>query len=336
MQSILFQSFRSRLLMSTWLIVSIFGCTDPASNPPRPLLPGAPTEGSSNNPGTNPTLPIAPPVPTQPIDPASIEKIPQVGLATQFDFATWNIENFPKSDQSVEIAGKVLGRINVDLIALEEVASEVAFQQLLDTMPEYKGVLSPHEYGFNNYQKLAFIYRDADLELLDWELLFENQRYEFPRPPLQAHFRLKSASKQVDEEIYMIVVHLKATGDIESQNRREKANQLLEEYVTMLRTQKPNARVTLLGDFNERVTYPAGLNVFKPWLDKPENYSFHTQEPALMGEYSFISPSKPMIDHMISTSNIELNTVVVPKLETMVSAYRDLVSDHLPVIARMK
>jgi endonuclease/exonuclease/phosphatase family metal-dependent hydrolase len=256
-----------------------------------------------------------------------------LGDANTIEFGTWNIENFPKSDRSVDLASEVLKDIEVDLMAFEEVANEVAFQQLLDEMPGFAGVLSPHQYGPNEYQKLAFIFREADLELVGWELLFAGQNYSFPRPPLQAHFRIKTG-RRAGQDIFMIAVHLKATGDDDSQQRRVAANKALEAHVADLAQRMPGVQVTLLGDFNERVTWPAGLHVFKPWTDKPEHYNFQTKDLALAGEYTFISPSRPMLDHMISTRNIELRPITVPKLETMIPSYRELVSDHLPVIAR--
>ncbi len=133
----------------------------------------------------------------------------------------------------------------------------------------------------------------------------------------------------------MIAVHLKATTVGDSQKRREEANKVLEAYVADMIQRIPGAQVTLLGDFNERVTWPSGLNVYKPWTDKPESYTFQTKPLALAGEYTYISYNPSMIDHMISTRNIELNPITIPKLETMIPSYRDLLSDHLPVMARL-
>jgi len=309
------------------LLNAVTSCTDSGSSRQPPQLPDAPLQ---------PSLPVPTPTsnPKPDVDDNGGSSVPLLGDASTLEFGTWNIENFPKSDRSVDIASDILKQTNVDLMALEEVASEVAFQQLLDEMDGYSAVLSPHQYGRNGYQKLAFIYRESDLELVSWELLFVDQNYIFPRPPLQAEFKIKTGSRK-GQYIYMIAVHLKANSNDESQQRRELANQNLEAYVADLVAKVPGAQVTLLGDFNELVTYPAGLNVYKPWTDKPESYTFQTKELALSGEYTFISPSKPMLDHMISTSNIELNPITIPKLELLIQSYRDLVSDHLPVMAKI-
>lgn len=307
-----------------FLLIVMTACTDSGSTPPRPELPNTPTQQP---------LPTPTPEPTSPGEDGD-SNLPLLGHVNTFEFGTWNIENFPKSDRAVDIASDVVKETQVDLMAFEEVANEVAFQQLLDELPGFSAVLSPHQYGPNDYQKLAFIYRDADVELVDWELLFVKQNYNFPRPPLQAHFRIKTGTR-AGQDIYMIAVHLKATTEGDSQQRREEANKALEAYVADLTQRVPGAKVTLLGDFNERVTWPAGLNVYKPWTDKPESYTFQTKPLALAGEYTFISPSKPMLDHMISTRNVELNPITIPKLETMIPSYRDLLSDHLPVMARL-
>ncbi|HYX32065.1 MAG TPA: hypothetical protein VE954_03050 [Oligoflexus sp.] len=313
------------------LLNALISCTDSGSPTQRPQLP----ESSVQQPPLPTPTPVPTPQPEPPADNGGETNLPLLGDASSFEFGTWNIENFPKSDRSVEITSDVLKQTKVDVMALEEVASEVAFQQLLDSMPGYSAVLSPHQYGPNEYQKLAFIYRDADLELVDWELLFVKQSYNFPRPPLQAHFKIKTGSR-AGQDIYLIAVHLKATSEGDSQQRREAANIALEAYVTDLVARVPGAQVTLLGDFNETVTHAAGLNVYKPWTDKPDSYTFQTKNMALAGEYTFISPSKPMLDHMISTRNVELNPITIPKLETLIPSYRNLVSDHLPVVARAR
>lgn len=309
-----------------FLLLALTACTDSGSTPPRPELPDTPAQ----QPLPTPTPTPEPPPPGEDGD----SNLPLLGHINTFEFGTWNIENFPKSDRAVDIASDVVKETQVDLMAFEEVANEVAFQQLLDELPGFSAVLSPHQYGPNEYQKLAFIYRDADVELVDWELLFVKQSYNFPRPPLQAHFRIKTGSR-AGQDIYMIAVHLKATTEGDSLQRREEANKALEAHVADLTQRVPGAKVTLLGDFNERVTWPAGLNVYKPWTDKPESYTFQTKALALAGEYTFISPSRPMLDHMISTRNVELNPITIPKLETMIPSYRELLSDHLPVMARL-
>jgi len=310
------------------LLISVISCTDSGSPTPPPQLPDAPTVDDN---ARQPVLPIAPSTPVN--DHSSSDRIPQVGDTTSFEFGTWNIENFPKSDRAVSLASEVIQKSGVDLMALEEVASAVAFQQLLDGLPGFAGVLSPHQYDAKEYQKLAFVYREADLDLLDWELLFVKQSYNFPRPPLQAHFRIKTGD-HAGQDMYMIAVHLKATAEDDSQQRREQANKLLEAYVSELMNRAPGVKIMLLGDFNERVNYTAGLKVFKPWLDKPDAYTFQTQPLAMAGEYSYISSSKPMIDHMISTQNIALKPITIPKLENVIDNYRYLLSDHLPVMAR--
>ncbi|WP_141731238.1 hypothetical protein [Oligoflexus tunisiensis] len=309
-----------------FLLAVLNACTDSGSPAPRPQLPDAPAQQP---------LPI--PTPTTepaPDDDGGRTNLPLIGADQSFEFGTWNIQNFPKSSRAVAITSDVIKETAVDLMAFEEVANEVAFQQLVDELPGFAAVLSPHEYDSNEYQKLAFIYREADLELVAWELLFVKQTYIFPRPPLQAHFKIKTGSR-AGQDIYMIAVHLKATTEDDSLQRREAANKALEAYVADLTQKVPGAQVALLGDFNERVTWPEGLKVFQPWTDKPDAYNFQTQPLALAGEYTFISASRPMLDHMISTRNVELNPITIPKLETMIPSYRDLVSDHLPVMARM-
>src|SRR4051812_25819800 len=110
------------------LLISVISCTDSGSPTPPPVLPDAPTIPVDVR---QPEQPIAPSVP---VDDISSDQIPQVGDTASFEFGTWNIENFPKSDRAVSLASEVIHKSGMDLMALEEVASDVAFQQLLDQL----------------------------------------------------------------------------------------------------------------------------------------------------------------------------------------------------------
>jgi hypothetical protein len=57
--------------------------------------------------------------------------------------ATWNARQLGADGGTGEGVAEVLSSLEADLIALQEVASPVAFEAVLSKLPEYEGVLGP-------------------------------------------------------------------------------------------------------------------------------------------------------------------------------------------------
>lgn len=260
-----------------------------------------------------------------------------MGTATTLDVATWNIENFPDLPSTPEIVADLITSMRLDLIAVEEVADVTAFNELVDRLRGYDGVLSSHTYGDGTYQKTGYIYRTDLIELSAASLLYSSEWYPFPRPPLRATFTIDDGVHPVVDFI-AIVVHLKAGGTTEDQDRRTQAMVTLESYVSQLVTEGDEQEVLVLGDCNEVLTDSAGRAVFAPWLDSPDDYTVQTMDLAESGGESFL-PSGVILDHQITTAGFadELSggSVVIPPLDEQYSSYTYAVSDHLPVVLRM-
>ena len=64
-----------------------------------------------------------------------------------------------------------------------EIEDETAFEELVTRLPHHEGLLSSHTYGDGTYQKVGYIYRSDLLSLTGGALLFQNQGFDFPRPP---------------------------------------------------------------------------------------------------------------------------------------------------------
>lgn len=277
-----------------------------------------------------------PPVvdPGTPPPPSVIGDVPRLGTGDSFELAAWNIENFPKNrEKSLSMTASIFQQMDLDIIGVEEIADSEAFRELLDKLPAYGSVLSSHEYNPGEYQKLGLLYREEQFQYRSHRLLFEGDAYAFPRPPLEVRLRFRQGSRQ-GQDLIVIVVHLKASGDQTSRLRREKANLILADHVQQLEQAASDVPVAIIGDFNERTTLEAGRLVFQPWLSRPDLYQFYTEPLGAAGDYSFISPSKPLIDHIISTKDLIFEEVNIPKLEMIVPNYEPEVSDHLPVVVR--
>ena len=56
---------------------------------------------------------------------------PVLGSDTSLDILTWNIENYPKHSQTNIYLEDIITQINVDIIALQEIASQSDFNNLV-------------------------------------------------------------------------------------------------------------------------------------------------------------------------------------------------------------
>lgn len=265
----------------------------------------------------------------------SDDLVTRVGTDDAVDIATWNIQNFPKLTTSPRFVADLITSIELDLIAVEEIADVNAFDELVARLPKHAGLLSSHEYSPGEYQKVGFIYRDDYITLSDPVLLFEGETYEFPRPPLQVTVGINAGATQV--EFTAIVVHLKAGIGTDDRDRRTAAMISLEAHVREL-VNAGQTEVLLLGDFNEVMTDPSSLAVYAPFGDDQTAYRLRTFQLAAVGGVSWL-PGGRMLDHVISTAAMDdefgEDFARVSRLDQEFNAYDTAVSDHLPVIVSL-
>ncbi|SME94834.1 endonuclease/exonuclease/phosphatase family protein [Pseudobacteriovorax antillogorgiicola] len=259
------------------------------------------------------------------------------GQTDRFEIATWNIENFPKADTlSHDQAAEIIDRMDVDLIGVQEITSIQDFEVLVKKVDGYDGMISTHRYSDDRAQKVGFIYKRSELEVLESRQIFKNNRFAFPRPPVMARFRRIEPKPGLSEEFIAIVLHLKAMGDDKSRMRRVSANRLLEKFVEKIQQNEPKAEIYVLGDFNESFTNKQARHVYQPWLTASKGYHFPSQGHVQQGEYSYISTTDKfrysMLDHIVASPAVRIETLIVPKFYKVAPFFRDEVSDHLPVI----
>jgi hypothetical protein len=264
--------------------------------------------------------------------PPRADLVPGIGTADAIDIATWNIENFPRTADTPRVMADLITSLGLDLVAVQEIASVEAFDELVARLPQHEGLLSSHQYGDGNYQKVGFIYR-ADLMQLDGgALLFDDQGFDFPRPPLQV------AVTAGDVTFLAISMHLKAGIGDADRDRRRAAMITLEAHVRDVVEAGSEDEVIILGDYNERVDTEEGREVFAPFLDAPGDYALRTLEPAESGVVTYLPFGGRFIDHVITTTGLagEMSAAdpIVPPLHEQLGSY-EIVSDHLPAVASM-
>lgn len=264
--------------------------------------------------------------------PARTDIASAVGSPDTLDIATWNLKNFPRFSTTAESAADLIASLALDIVVVQEIQNVDAFAELVARLPGYEGLLSAHQYGDGTFQKLGVIYRSAVATVDQPALMFQNNGYEFPRPPYKV--RVQVVGQPLDFDL--IGVHLKAGLSSEEQDRRQQSLALLEGSVRASVDGSGDDDVLIIGDFNDTITL--GADVFGAWLTETDRYRFETQALADDDEFSFI-PAKSLIDHIVSTSALQDDLagsdVVIPPLLQEFDGYTTSVSDHLPVVLRM-
>lgn len=257
-----------------------------------------------------------------------------VGTENTLDFMTWNIENFPAQSSTASLVADVITSLQMDVVAVQEISSTQAFDELDQRLPYHASLISSHTYSDGSYQKVGLLYREDLMTPTDVRLLFPGSGYEFPRPPLQVTFEMKNSASTPAWQFTVITLHLKAGQTQDDQERRTGAMQLLESHVRNLVEGPSTDEVVILGDFNELLDDDDGRAVFAPFLRNPNDYRFQTESLVAQGANSFIYGDR-LIDHIVTTAalddNLQGRTAVIPNLEGQIAGYASLLSDHLPV-----
>lgn len=268
--------------------------------------------------------------------PPKTDVVAAVGTNQTVDIAAWNLENFPKGNGTISDVADLIASMQLDLIAVEEISSEAAFNELVARLPGYAGKLSTFDSGFGTPQKEGVIYRTSLLSVYDDKLLFDSAAFsdQFPRPPLQVSVSVKGTSL----DFILIVVHLKAGIGNDDRARRKKAVLELENYVRTELVDGPrDDDVIILGDFNETLTGDYGnAEVWKPFTDNPSRYTIATQTADNQGAVSYLPFGGRLIDHQVVTASLldDLagHTASPIRIDNSFSNYQARVSDHVPVV----
>ena len=123
------------------------------------------------------------------------------GSDSTLDIITWNIENFPKENEiTIDYLVEIIDSLNIDVIAMQEIGDDNAFNQLLSALIGWNGIRTSGSWG------LAFIYR-SELEINRIEEIQALDNYNLARTPLLMELVWGS------EIIYIINNHYKCCGN---------------------------------------------------------------------------------------------------------------------------
>jgi endonuclease/exonuclease/phosphatase family metal-dependent hydrolase len=265
----------------------------------------------------------------------------QFGTASTFEVMTWNIEKFPKNDNTtVTYVKQALLALQADIVALQEIKNQSKFDTLITELQledNESGWEGKWQYCDSYGNNLAFIYRGSQFSNVQTYTIYNNDWYAFPRPPL-----IFEGSFQ-NQFFVIINNHFKAMGDADSVARRREASLKLDQYI---RENLNNINVIVLGDMNDELTDSETQNVFWNFITEPDYYRFADWEIAYSPSSEWSYPSWPShIDHILITYPLfsyfnQLSTITSTiKIDTFMSGgwneYKTNISDHRPVAMKI-
>lgn len=251
-------------------------------------------------------------------------------LDADLTLMTWNLENFPKSGQTVDAVEAILDAHRPDVIGLQELPDDSSWQALDEALPDYQGLVASQGDG---YMRVGILYRPERVAINDPETLFTSQDYAFPRAVLSAHVALADDPSRV---FTFAVVHLKAQLDQESVDRRRTACVALDQWISEQQAAGLADEVVVAGDFNDELTDPPAWNVFGPLLQSVDG-RFLTLSLEQGGEHTYL-PFTSFIDHvLVRGATLPLaSSAEVLHLDEQDPSYVARVSDHRPVLVKLR
>ncbi len=260
---------------------------------------------------------------------------PEIGQTESLDVMTWNIENFPKSNQTINYVTNIINDINVDIIALQEIENQASFEQLENNLfGSWVGYRSEN----SNWGELSYLINHDNVEITHYPYtILDDYEYYFAyRPPYVVEVSF-------NEETFIVInVHYKCCGDgnleqddWDEEYRRQQANYYLKNYID---TYLSNQNVIVLGDFNDDIAESTN-NVFSNFLNDTENYYFADIHIAEGPSSNWSFPNWPShLDHILITNEIfgvEPSSITTLRLDDSILGgwpkYDNYISDHRPV-----
>ncbi len=312
--------------------------------------------------------------------PCAVEFIPPgdtIGIPKEdtFDVVAWNIEWFgdennspvgqnPMSDAiQRDSTATVLKRLNADVYAVEEIADDVLFAELVAQLPGYDYILSDatsNPGGTPPFQKVGFIYNTQTVSVVNTRAMFtaihplynggdDSALVNYPnstsrffasgRLPflMTADVTINGTTERID----LIALHARANSGNDAQGRYDMRKYDVEVLKDSLDANFANNKVILLGDYNDDVDETVAditstISSFQEYVDDTANYNIVSSALSEAGLRSFVFREN-MIDHIAVTNELNeayIENSVTVHYEVYDADYAFTTSDHFPVSAR--
>ena len=255
-----------------------------------------------------------------------------VGDNQNLDIVTWNIQNFPKHDLTIQYVRQCVNELNVDIIALQEIESGTSLTALQESLGSnwifFKSSTSP-------YGNLAYLINTANITINSPYNILSSYSYEFAgRTPYVLELNYNN------EDFTLINVHYKccsdSVNDPDNSDRRRASSIAIYDYI---HSNLDNSNVIILGDFNDILgntntvldVFENDINSFtfadQSIADGPsENWSFPTYG-AYGSHIDHILITNELTDNVISTMTIKIDDSLFESF----ADYDYYISDHRPI-----
>ena len=269
-----------------------------------------------------------------------------IGEEQTLEVMTWNIQNFPKSEYTVDYAVGIISAIDADVIGLQEMESDSAFAVLLSNLQKQNPEDKWNGFRANTNEwemNLAYLYKSSLINVDSiYQIYPDDEEYHqpFPRKPLILEF------SYFDQKLFVINNHLKAMPGEKNVVRRKEACKLLDEYIDEF---LPKENVIILGDLNDKLTDAVEENSFNVFLDDKQNYYFADWEIAADSTADWSYPYwkyRGHIDHILISNELYdefensgsfVKVMTIDKfMEGGGDARYKYITDHRPVVIRLK
>ena len=102
---------------------------------------------------------------------------PELGSSESLDFMTWNVQNYPKHNQTNSYMEDIISQINIDIIAFQEIESLSSFNSLMNQLGgDWVGYRSG---GNSSYGELAYAVNTQEIEVLSVYTILNQDAYYF-------------------------------------------------------------------------------------------------------------------------------------------------------------
>ena len=254
-----------------------------------------------------------------------------IGSEQNLDIVTWNIENFPKNEYTVDYVKQCIDELNVDIIALQEITNGARLEELKESLGE-----NWTAFKASSSLALAYLVNTSKITINNNPYNILSQfSYDFAsRPPYVLEINYNN------EDLTLINVHFKCCSDTpndpDNSARRQAASEAIYNYIS---DNLDNSNVVVLGDFND--TLNNTNNVFDIFENDTNNFTFADENiangPSENWSFPSYGPYGSHIDHILLTNELTDNIVsaetikVDDALSGSFADYDYYISDHRPV-----
>ena len=262
---------------------------------------------------------------------------PPSGNVDEIEIVTWNIQNFPKSESTVEKVIAFMEVLDADIYCIQEIEEKSIIGDIAEALNGYDSIISNETW----YIHLGMIYRSSMLEVDSVQDFFIDHSGFASRPPLKVDFIYEVGDSQYSFTV--INMHLKCCGngyidegnEYDEEYRRYGASIALKNYLDI---SMDNDNVIVVGDWNDDIFEEFDSNnVFMNFIEDEDNFMFADMSIANGSSAFWSYPSWPShIDHVLITDELfdefQYSGIFTIRADDFIDNYFTDVSDHRPVM----